>query len=101
MERRFTTHLRCNEVRCYRKKPKGEMLVFSVYNLIILLLLCSWIAAVDAQDETVTVEITNLPEGVQNGAFEVTIAFSEIDSIVNLTELIILFLNRNRIDDLR
>ena len=81
MERRFTTHLRCNEVRCYRKKPKGEMLVFSVYNLIILLLLCSWIAAVDAQDETVTVEITNLPEGVQNGAFEVTIAFSE--AVVN------------------
>ena len=44
---------------------------------IILLLLCSWIAVVEAQDETVTVEITNLPDGVQNGVFEVTIAFSE------------------------
>ena len=44
---------------------------------IVLLLLCSWIAVVEAQDETVTVEITNLPEGVQNSAFEVTITFSE------------------------
>ena len=33
-------------------------------------------AVVEAQDETVTVEITDLPEGVQNGAFEVTISFS-------------------------
>ena len=48
---------------------------------IILLLLCSWIAVVEAQDETVTVEITDLPEGVQNGAFEVTITFSE--AVVN------------------
>ena len=44
---------------------------------IILLLLCSWIAVVDAQDESVTVEITGLPEGVQKGAFDVTITFSE------------------------
>ena len=35
----------------------------------------------EAQDETVTVEITDLPEGVQNGAFEVTITFSE--AVVN------------------
>ena len=42
-----------------------------------MFLLCSWIVVVAAQDETVTVEITNLPEGVQNSAFEVTIAFSE------------------------
>ena len=48
---------------------------------IILLLLCRWIAVVEAQDETVTVEITDLPEGVQNGAFEVTITFSE--AVVN------------------
>ena len=48
---------------------------------VILLLLCGWIAIVKAQDETVTVEITNLPEGVQKGAFEVTITFSE--AIVN------------------
>ena len=48
---------------------------------IILLLLCSWIAVVEAQDETVTVEITDLPEGAQNGAFEVTITFSE--AVVN------------------
>ena len=45
---------------------------------IILLLLCSWIAVVEAQDETVTVEITDLPEGVQSGAFEVSITFSEV-----------------------
>ena len=45
---------------------------------IILLLLCSWIAVVEAQNEAVTVEITDLPEGVQNGAFEVTITFSEM-----------------------
>ena len=45
------------------------------------MLLCSWIAVVEAQDETVTVEITDLPEGVQKGAFEVTITFSE--AVVN------------------
>ena len=48
---------------------------------ILLVLLCSWIAVVEAQDETVTVEITDLPEGVQKGAFEVTITFSE--AVVN------------------
>ena len=45
---------------------------------VVLCLLTSWIAVVEAQDETVTVEITNLPEGIQNGAFEVTITFSEV-----------------------
>ena len=44
---------------------------------IILILLCSWSVIVNAQDETVTVEVTGLPEGVQNDAFEVTITFSE------------------------
>ena len=44
---------------------------------IILILLCSWSVIVNAQDETVTVEVTGLPEGVQNAAFEVTITFSE------------------------
>lgn len=28
------TDLECNEVRCYWKKPKGKMPVFSIYNLV-------------------------------------------------------------------
>ena len=54
---------------------------------IILILLCSWSVIVNAQDETVTVEVTGLPEGVQNAAFEVTITFSEAVSGFEMSDI--------------
>ena len=41
----------------------------------------------NAQDETVTVEVTGLPEGVQNAAFEVTITFSEAVSGFEMSDI--------------
>ena len=43
----------------------------------IIIVFCCWLSTAVAQDENVTVTISNLPTTVQNAAFTVTITFSE------------------------